>query len=222
MAEPRIRMPAWRSASPKNLPHPAGVDLAHHPRAELGDVAERGDPVARDVRARSVPSATTHRDQLGEDEEPHQQQHQRGHHRDRHRHVEQRAAGPQAPERRALLGGRVQPRRPGAAPTARRAAGARRRRCTRNRTNPKAIIASGMPPSTKNRKPSRGRGDLAGQPHPARRARRSTGSALPTQMTTARAPRRPPTRAAAMPSRRGAHLITEISGWVASSVWVKT
>ena len=49
-AEPRIRMPAWRSASPKKwntLPVEHG---AHHARAELRQLAERRDPAAGRAR----------------------------------------------------------------------------------------------------------------------------------------------------------------------------
>ena len=49
IVEPRIRIPAWRSASPKKRQHPARVDDPHHPAAEAGDVAERAEPVAGDA-----------------------------------------------------------------------------------------------------------------------------------------------------------------------------
>ena len=45
IVEPRIRIPAWRSASPKNVEDAAGVDEPHDPAAEAGDLAERGEPV---------------------------------------------------------------------------------------------------------------------------------------------------------------------------------
>ena len=45
-AEPRIRMPAWRSASPKKWNTRPLYTRTDHARAELGDVAEGRDPVA--------------------------------------------------------------------------------------------------------------------------------------------------------------------------------
>ena len=54
IAEPRIRMPAWRSASPKNLQDAAAEDLAHDPRQNLAmspKVAIQSFGTASQVRA---------------------------------------------------------------------------------------------------------------------------------------------------------------------------
>ena len=48
-AEPKIRMPAWRSPSPKNLKTRPGVDLPRDPDAEAGDLPEGVEPAAGDV-----------------------------------------------------------------------------------------------------------------------------------------------------------------------------
>ena len=49
IVEPRIRTPAWRSASPKKRKTRPAKTCADDARAELGDVAEGGDPVLRDA-----------------------------------------------------------------------------------------------------------------------------------------------------------------------------
>ena len=51
--EPTIRIPAWRSASPKNFEHAQAEDLADDLRRELDDLAERLDPALGVLTIRS-------------------------------------------------------------------------------------------------------------------------------------------------------------------------
>ncbi len=77
-----------------------------------------------------------------------------------------------------------------------------------------------MAPSTKKRKASAVRvTSPASHSPPAGMPIHST--ALPTQMNTARRPAAMDSRSSESEAPRR-HLITLISGWVASSVWVKT
>ena len=48
IVEERISMPAWRSASPKKRKTRGREDVGHDARAEADDLAEGGEPVARD------------------------------------------------------------------------------------------------------------------------------------------------------------------------------
>src|SRR5215217_9337920 len=118
-AEPRIRIPAWRSASPKkrSAPPPRASRATRAEKAPISPnepIHSRGTPSqARPISAATTCSRERAEAELGEEEEPDREQDERCGRRYRHRDVDQAPPAPPAPQARTLL---TEARAPGRRP----------------------------------------------------------------------------------------------------------